>query len=81
MFESYSRLYISEDEIDVIEMEYDPDSNTFYDEWGVLIPNIFDLLTPNDLYLFKNDYDNNMFNHKKDKKVVCVIGIRGEQRE
>jgi len=66
---------------EVLCIEYDPDENCFYDDDGYLIYNIFDMITPSDLVLFRFDYDFNTFVHRHDKTTLCLINIRGEQEE
>lgn len=77
----YDYLYIPEDFDDIIELEYDPDENSFYDEWGFHINDIYTMLNPQDVMLFKNDYYINTFNYKGNKNVICIIKVRGELEE
>ena len=46
--------------------------NKFYDLYGEPIY-IFDLITPNDLYLFRHDPGYCMFPHKDNRKILCEI--------
>lgn len=63
---------------EVLYLEYDSVENSFYDDGGFHIDNILDFLKPSDLFLFRNDYDYNVFTHRSNKDIVCVIWIRYE---
>jgi len=51
---------------------YDPDENMFYDRYGSLI-NILEMITPNDLFLFRQDPGYCTFPHRKNNKILCEI--------
>jgi hypothetical protein len=58
---------------DSIGMYYDRDNNIFVDEDGFPIYEIFTMITPNDLYLFKKKKCYMIVNHKTLKNVVCEL--------
>jgi hypothetical protein len=47
--------------------------NIFTDMDGNIIYNIFDMITPNDLLLFRDDPGNNSFCMKSDRDKICEI--------
>lgn len=49
---------------------YDEEANVMYDEYGITVFNIFSIISPNDLYLFK-----------KEKKTRVVVGVAGGEVE
>jgi len=63
---------------EVLYIEYIPIENSFYDEGGFHIDNILDIITPNDLLLFRNDYDFKYFTHRFNKDVLCIISVSDE---
>ena len=51
-----SDVYRDDDQYrEVIEIEYDADENSFYDQCGIHIINIFEMLTPSNLLLFRKN--------------------------
>lgn len=52
------------DKESVILIIYDPEKNRFYDISGELIYNIFEMITPNDLRIFRNDPNTTWFYHR-----------------
>ena len=63
---------------DQIYIEYDPLSNQFYDQCGFHISNIYELVTPNDLCLFRKIPSKYyLFRHRSMKNVLCQIIMNG----
>ena len=57
---------------DVLYIYWDPDENVFVDEDGLwVIPT--DLITPNDLYLWRQDHDFNLFPMRGSEDVAVQI--------
>jgi len=50
---------------------WDEENNMFYDECGQLVINIFEMVTPNDLLLFKKDHGYCLFPHRETKGILC----------
>jgi len=50
---------------------WDEENNMFYDECGQLVSNIFEMVTPNDLFLFMNDPGHCIFPHRDSKDISC----------
>lgn len=58
---------------------YYEDENVFTDEDGHVIYDTFDIITPNDIYLFKHDPAFNSFRMVSDREVIVqIIYIPGE---
>ena len=57
----------------VIYIFYDSRLNIFYDDNRSEIHYIFELLTPNDIMLFKKDYERNIFRDREDRKTMVEI--------
>ncbi len=58
----------------VFNIFHDEDDNVFYNECGIKISNIFEILSPNDLFLYRKDpivYTH--FHMKDDPTVICEI--------
>jgi len=67
------------DEMELEYLYYWPDK-TFTDINGYMIPNIFDFITVNDLYLFKlNPYRWCYFQHRMEPKLLCYIILQEDQ--
>lgn len=47
--------------------------NVFMDEWGNVIYNPFEILSPEDVYLFRHDQGNCVFPYKPDPSILCEI--------
>lgn len=59
---------------DVMVIYHDPDKNIFLDsDCGYIIPNIFEMITPNDLYLYRNDPGLNIFPHRDIPDLLCEV--------
>lgn len=58
---------------EVLYFLWDPQENKFYNEYGLLIVNIFEFITPNDLFLFRHDHGNSIFQHRTDTHILCEI--------
>jgi hypothetical protein len=68
------------DKIDSIGLFYDVEKNIFLDEDGQVVKNIFELITPNDLYLFRHlEKEYVVFRHRFLKNVVCEIYMPTEE--
>jgi len=57
----------------ILQLFYDPEENIFYDQCGIRIINIFEVLTPNDLFLFKQNQEYNIFYHRDNSRIICEI--------
>jgi len=57
----------------VLQFFYDSEENIFYDQCGIRVVNIFGALTPNDIFLFKQDPGYNIFRHREDPRIICEI--------
>ena len=57
----------------LIRILYDRCLNMFYDIAGRRITNVFELITPNDLYLYRNDPGNSIFAHVSEPHTMCEI--------
>jgi len=57
----------------LIRLYYDSKDNVFYDEDGFVVFNIFDYITPTDLYLFKNSIYDMFVSYDNGAVVVCEI--------
>ena len=54
-------------------ISFDSQTNTFWDANGQRIENNFTILTPNDIFLFRQDPGYCIFPHRKLKSVTCEI--------
>jgi hypothetical protein len=52
---------------------YNTEQNMFYDQNGILIINIFELITPNDLLLFRQDPGHCIFQYKNKDNILYEI--------
>ena len=57
----------------LIRILYDRCLNIFYDIAGRRLTNVFELITPNDLYLYRNDPGNSIFPHVNEPYTMCEI--------
>ena len=57
----------------ILQFFYDSEENIFYDQCGIRVVNIFEVLTPNDIFLFKQDPGYNAFPHRDDHRILCEI--------
>ena len=57
----------------VLQFFYDSEENIFYDQCGIRVVNIFEALTPNDIFLFKQDLGYNIFRYREDPSIICEI--------
>lgn len=64
---------------EIIYLWWDPRDNAFYDPHGARLSNIFELVTPNDILLFRNDHGYNTFPYVKDKTVLCEINVLDDE--
>lgn len=63
----------------VVYVRYDPDDNIYYDECGFRIDNIFEMLTPNDVYMFAQDPGYNTFPLRNHVHTLCEILVETEE--
>jgi hypothetical protein len=61
------------EEQDAIGLFYDIDKNVFIDEDGFVISGILELITPNDIFLFKHLKEYMVVNHRTLPGVVCEL--------
>lgn len=61
------------EEPDVIGLFYDADRNLFTDEDGFIVWSIFELITPNDLLLFRKHEQYMVVPHRSVKNVLVEI--------
>jgi hypothetical protein len=66
-------LYVSPDELDVFSFFYYPDQNVFKDYDGYIIWDLFNYITPNDLYLFRRTETTMFIKHKKLDNTIIEI--------
>jgi hypothetical protein len=59
----------------ILTVFYNPIENIFYDQCGIRIINIFEIITPNDLFLFKHDNNNCYFRMKDEPYIICEIMV------
>jgi hypothetical protein len=52
---------------------YSKSENMFYDPCGILIENIFEIITPNDLFLFRKNPRKNKFPMRDEPYILCEI--------
>lgn len=57
----------------ILELYYDSEENLFYDQCGIRVRDIFEVLTPNDIFLFKRNPKCNVFLHRKYPRILCEI--------
>lgn len=62
----------------VIELYYHADVNLFTDKYGDIVYDIFSYITPNDLYMFKNEPQYTQFECKNDPYTICEILEAGD---
>jgi len=58
---------------EVLQFFYDSEENIFYDQCGIRVVNIFEALTPNDIFLFKQDPGYNIFHHRGNPRIICEV--------
>jgi hypothetical protein len=58
----------------ILFIRYDPEENVFYDECGFRIRNIFEMITPNDLVLYRANHDYCCFPCRYSRNILCWIG-------
>ena len=61
------------EKIEIEYLYYYKDENHFTDCDGRIIYNIFTMITPQDLYLFRHDHGDNTFRMKGNRNVLCEI--------
>lgn len=61
--------------VGVFNIFYDPIENIFYNPCGIRINNIYKLITPNDLFLFRQNHNKSIFMMKNSSNVLCKIII------
>lgn len=61
----------------VLYFELDLETNLFYDQCGMRVDDMFEILTPNDLYLFReSNVDSLIFRHRHDRNILCDVRRR-----
>jgi hypothetical protein len=65
-------------DIGSISLFYNHRNNTFVDDNGFIVWNIFEAITPNDLYLFKHHKEYTIVNHRTLHGVVVELFWPGE---
>ncbi len=63
---------------EVISLYYTRDDNVFIDEDGNIVWNIFELITPNDLYLLRRHQEYMVVRHRTLPGVVCELHCPSE---
>lgn len=66
-------LSMLNDQDDAIGLFYDVCNNVFIDEDGFVVFGIFEFITPNDLYLFRQREKYMVVNHRSLSGVVCEL--------
>jgi hypothetical protein len=62
------------DYVDILRLIYNKEENIFYDaDLGHQIVNIFEMITPNDLLLFKKNPEWRYFQHRSDEHTLCEL--------
>lgn len=61
------------DENNVIGLFYDAEQNIFVDEDGFIVWSIFDVIAPNDLYLFHQSREYTLVPHRSIPKLMVEI--------
>jgi len=65
---------------EVMYIEFDPKENCFYNSCGMQIIDIFDMITPNDLLLFRSDpFKHSYFQHRNQPQTLCKLYIITEE--
>jgi len=60
---------------------YYRDANVFMDFNGQIIYDIFRIMSPNDLYMFRSNPTNNTFWHRSDDDILCrIITVRDDDK-
>ena len=60
---------------DILLIRWDDETGVFHDVYGCRIDNIFELVSPNDLYLFRRDHGCCIFPHRNIRRIGCEIFI------
>ena len=53
----------------------DPNKNIFYTQDGTMVANMYEFITPNDLFLFRYDHGYNIFRHRENSLTLCELVI------
>lgn len=61
----------------ILELYYDSEENVFCDQCGIKVRDILEILTPNDIFLFKRNSKNNIFPHRRYPRILCEISLHG----
>lgn len=59
--------------LQVLYIYWSEKENIFYDTQGIQIPNIFDMVTPNDIFLFRQDPGYCTFPYRHNNLILCEI--------
>lgn len=57
----------------ILFFQWDSQNNIFYDDCGVPVTNIFEVITPSDLLLFREDHGRCAFFHRDYPEILCVL--------
>ena len=58
---------------DVISLFYDAENNVFFDEDWLIIWSIFEVITPNDLFLFKRNKEYMLVRHRSIPELLVEL--------
>lgn len=61
------------DLLNSIPLYYDSINNVFVDENGYMVWNLFEIITPNDLFLFKKTKEYTIVNHRTIRRTVVEL--------
>ena len=59
--------------------DFDSKENIFYDECGMMVMNILEFITPNNLFLFRQDFGRCAFYHRDNPHILCVLLMDGRE--
>ena len=58
---------------ELVQIYWDSNDNSFWSLTGDPIENIFELVTPSDLYMFRRDPGYSIFTHRSNQRILCEI--------
>ncbi len=73
MITTFSPRYMEEAYKDSFGLFYDEERNVFYDEDGFIIWSIFEIISPNDLLLFKKNKEYMLVHHQTMPEVLVEL--------
>ena len=59
----------------ILYFDFDPGENVFYDKDGLMVDSILEFITPNDLYLFRQDPGCCIFECRYDRMILIELTI------